>query len=69
MKTCLTSINLDVAHPDEVSTVLRNAAEAYIDSASNLESAWQDKQAGAPWLKIARILERAADQIDKELAK
>lgn len=59
------NLDLDVDSPDKVSTVLRNAAEAYNDSASELASAWQDSSAGKPWEKIARILEQAADRIDR----
>jgi hypothetical protein len=65
MKTQI--LNLDVDSPDKVSAVLRAAANEYYQSASELESAWQDKRAGAPWAKIARILEHAADQIDKSV--
>jgi PHD/YefM family antitoxin component YafN of YafNO toxin-antitoxin module len=60
-------LDLDVDAPDQVTRVLRKAAEAYYDSASELESAWQEKAAGRPWTIIARILERAADQIDRKL--
>lgn len=57
------NLDLNVDSPDKVARVLRNAASDYNDAASELESAWQDRSAGAPWSKIARILERAADQI------
>ncbi|HEU4985376.1 MAG TPA: hypothetical protein VFT58_07020 [Nitrososphaera sp.] len=59
------TLNLDLEHPDQVADVLRAAAEQYHDAASELESAWQDKDAGRPWSKIAAILERAAASIDK----
>lgn len=59
------NLDLDVDAPDKVAPVLRKAAEAYTDSAMELASAWGDPQAGKPWEKIARILERAADSIDK----
>lgn len=59
--------SLDVDAPDKVAPVLRAAARAYYDSASELESAWQERQAGAPWLRIALILERAAKDVDKWL--
>ena len=61
------NLDLDVDAPDKVSAILHAAAIAYYESDSELQSAWQDKQAGTPWAKIARILERAADQIDKAL--
>ena len=60
-------LDLDVDAPDKVADVLRAAAEAYEESATELQSAWQDREAGRPWSRIARILERAADQIEKVL--
>jgi len=60
-------LDLDVSNADEVSDVLRKAADTYYESAMELSSAWQSKSAGAPWIKIARILESAADKIDKTL--
>jgi phage terminase small subunit len=58
-------MDLDVDAPDEVAGVLREAAQAYYEAESELSSAWGDPQAGKVWTKIAKILERAADQIDK----
>jgi hypothetical protein len=58
-------LDLDVDAPDKVADVLRRAAEAFYDSASELESAWQDRAAGRPWMKIAAILERAAASVDR----
>lgn len=58
------NLDLDVDEPDKVAKILREAAEQYYESASELESAWQDKAAGKPWTLIAQILERAANQID-----
>jgi hypothetical protein len=60
-------LDLDVDAPDKVAPVLRRAAEKFYESASELEAAWQDKAAGRPWIKIAQILERAANSIDKAL--
>lgn len=57
-------LNLDVEAPDQVPGVLRSAAEAYYESAAELESAWQDKSAGKPWIRIARILELTANRIE-----
>lgn len=59
------NLDLDVAEPDMVAAILRAAADAYNESAAELETAWQDRQAGKPWAKIARILERAAAQVEK----
>jgi hypothetical protein len=61
------NLSLDVDAPDEVPHVLRKAAEIFYESASELESAWQDKGAGKPWSKIARKLERTADEIEAML--
>lgn len=59
------SLDLDVDSPEKVARILRDAAESYYESASELESAWQDSGAGRPWEKIAKILEAAADRVDK----
>lgn len=59
------SYDLDVDAPEKVSAILRRAAEAYYYSAEELASAWQDRQAGKVWERIARVLESAADKIDK----
>jgi len=61
----MAKMDLDVDSPEKVAAVLRRAAEAYSESASELESQWQDPGAGKPWAKLARILERAADQAEK----
>jgi len=59
------NLDLDCDTPEKVAPILRAAAQAYYESNGELESAWQDKQAGKIWSKIARILEQAADKIDK----
>ncbi len=61
------NLDLDVDAPDKVSQILRNAADAYYESAGELESAWQDPGAGKPWEQIAKILESAARAIDKKI--
>lgn len=58
-------LNLDVPAPEMVAQVLRAAAQSYWESQSELQSAWQDKSAGQPWGRIARILERAADKCEQ----
>lgn len=60
-----TSLDLDVDCPEKVAPILRAAAEKFYEAHSELQSAWQDKQAGKAWSKIARILERAAASIEK----
>ena len=62
-------LDLDVASPDKVSQVLYNAAEVYYESAVELESAWGEKAAGRPWVAIARIMERASQQVDNALKR
>lgn len=57
--------DLDVDAPEQVSAVLRKAAEAYRYSQGELQSAWQDKNAGKAWAKIARELEKLAAKLDK----
>lgn len=62
-------IDLDVATPEEVPKVLREAVEKFYDSVGELESAWQDKKAGKVWGKIAAILDTTADKIEKIIEK
>jgi hypothetical protein len=57
--------DLDIDSPDKVSNILRSTADVYRESATELESAWQDKHAGKAWIEIAAILDRAADSIDE----
>ena len=67
MRESYRSIDLDVVSPEEVPMVLRAAADEYYEAAGELSSAWQDKNAGKIWEKIARILESAANKIDSIL--
>jgi hypothetical protein len=62
-------MNLNVMSPDQVSRVLRDAADAFNQSASDLASTWQDDNAGRVWLELAKILESAADRADRACAK
>ena len=57
-------LDLDVDSPQDVAPVLRRTAEAYEESATELNSAWQDKSAGWPWHVIATVLKVAADKIE-----
>ena len=63
----MTKTDLDVDSPEKVIQVLRTTSQMYFDSASELQSAWQDKSAGKDWVMIGRILDTAADQIEKRL--
>jgi len=63
------NLDLNVMSPDQVSRVLRNAADAFNQSASDLASTWQDDGAGRVWTELAKILESAADRADRAYAK
>ena len=58
------SMCLDTDAPGRVSGILRTAAENYRQSATDLASAWQDPRAGELWIKIAKILDNAADRAE-----
>ncbi len=62
-------MNLNVMSPDQVSSVLRDAADAFNASASDLASTWQDDNAGRVWHELAKILESAADRADRACTK
>jgi hypothetical protein len=64
----MAKLDLDVDAPDKVAPVLASAAQQFYDSASELQSAWQEKAAGRPWEIIAKELEAAASRIKKKLA-
>lgn len=53
--------------PDAIPHVLRNAADRMRDQAADLDSAWQDKNVGDPWRKIAAELELAATRIERRI--
>lgn len=61
------NIDLDVATPEGVPDVLRKAAWNYREAHNELQAMWQDKHAGKVWEQFARILEKAAEQCEKEL--
>jgi len=63
------TLDLNVVNPEQVAKLLRQAAEDYNASAIDLQSAWQDNQAGKVWSEIATILEQAATKCDKACAK
>ena len=56
-------LDLNTMTPEGSEQVLRDAAQQYCESASELASTWQDNQAGAIWNDYAAILERAADSM------
>lgn len=57
----------DAATPDDVLRILRNAAQHYAESQSELQAAWQDKSAGQCWAYISKNLERTADMLEKRI--
>lgn len=59
----------NVSSPDEVPEILRAAAQEYYDAESELQTAWQDRNAGKIWGDFARILERAAASMDGAIRK
>lgn len=63
----LRAFDLDVSSPELVPLVLRATADKYREDAGELDSAHQDKTAGKPWRKIARMLDSTADRIAKVL--
>jgi hypothetical protein len=63
------AFDLNVANPEALARVLREAAQAFNESRGELQAAWQDDSAGRVWAELARVLERAADQSDKACKK
>jgi hypothetical protein len=63
------TLDLDVDTPEKVAQVLRAAAERFYESEGELQSAWQDRNAGRVWREFAKILERAADQCERAVSK
>jgi len=62
----MTKLDLDVASPHEAIGVLREAAQQYYESSGELESSWQSKvPATQVWAKFAKVLESAADRMEK----
>lgn len=59
--------DLDVDSPDKVPGVLRRAAQAYYESATELDSSWQESGPGRPWIAIAKKLDAVADELEKRL--
>lgn len=63
------NLDLDVIAPHQVAIALRRAADNYRSGATELQTAWQDPNAGKCWEDFAGILERAADACEKARAK
>jgi hypothetical protein len=62
-------LDLDVDKPEDVAKVLRRAAVKYREATPELQSAWQDPNAGKVWAAFARILDRAAEQCEDAVDK
>jgi len=60
--------DMDVDDPDKVAPLLRRIAQRYIEDGAELDAAWQDKMAGAPWRIVARELEKCAAAIERKLS-
>lgn len=69
MPTPSNSTDLDQAAPEDIAKVLRNAAQKFSESQSDLQAAWGDPQAGRIWVKFAKILERAAASCEREAGR
>lgn len=55
----------DAESPQAVPAILRAAADKYSEAFIELQSAWQDRSAGAEWATISRELEKLADRIER----
>ena len=63
------TFDINVASPDQLAKILRDAAQDYRESQTELAAAWGDLEAGRIWDKFADILDAAADKCDKACAK
>jgi hypothetical protein len=61
--------DLDVASPEEVARVLKQAAQMYEQAVLDTQAAWQDPAAGRVWGDLAKVLEKAAKQCEKVCEK
>jgi len=55
----------DAQVPEDVARILRYAAQRLSESTADLQSAWQDPQAGTVWLKLARTIEVCAARCER----
>ncbi len=54
----------DAASPEDAIRILRNIVDRFYIDAGELESAWQDKEAGKFWSRLAGDLDRLADKAE-----
>jgi hypothetical protein len=64
MREYLSTDLQDADEPEETSDILRRAAEAYRENAAEWSTPRGTKN---PWVLIARILDRAASEIDRNI--
>jgi hypothetical protein len=58
-------LDLDLCEsPDDVIALLHRAADKFNQDAGELQSAWQDKNAGKFWERLARDLSRLASKAE-----
>ena len=62
-------IDINVSAPNQLSDVLRHAAQAFRESQVDLQACWSDESAGRVWTELAKILDRAADSADRAVKK
>jgi acyl-CoA reductase-like NAD-dependent aldehyde dehydrogenase len=56
------------AGPRTAAEMLYQIAQNMYEDAGELASAWQDKNAGACWARAARLIDRAAAELDRGAA-
>jgi len=61
--------DLDCTAPEQVPLTLRYTAERYRESTADLQSAWQDPNAGLVWSKLADEMEKSAARCEKIIAR
>ena len=61
--------DINVASPDQLSKILRDAAQDYRESQIELSASWGDLEAGRVWEKLSTELDRVADKCDAIVAK
>ena len=63
------NMNLDVDNPENVSKVLRKAADRFYSDGIQMGIDYPKRQDGKVWEMIAKTLEAAADHIDMRLKR
>ena len=63
------TFDINVASPDQLAKILRDAAQDYREAQIELAAVWGDLEADRIWDKFADILDAAADKCDKTCAR